>query len=57
MGKTAATTQQIADLANAIACQAEAIAQGRTTASPHAVARLMADNVDTLLAWTKEEGS
>jgi hypothetical protein len=50
-----ATAQQVADLANAIAGQAEAIAQGCTKASPHAVARLMAENVATLVAWTEEE--
>lgn len=46
---------QIAELANTIALQAEAIAAGTTSAGPHAVAQLMANNVETLLAWTAQE--
>ncbi len=54
---TFATPDQIAELANAIAGQAEAIAEGRTTASPHAAAQLLLDNIQTLCAWTVEVGT
>ena len=47
-----ATQEQIAELANAIAGQAQAIAEGRTSASPHAAAQLILENADTLVAWT-----
>lgn len=50
--RRARAAAQIAELANAIALQAEAIATGTTTAGPHAVAQLMASNVELLVAWT-----
>jgi len=49
---TTATQEQISSLATFIADQAEAIAEARTSASVHAAARLMLDNVVTLVAWT-----
>jgi hypothetical protein len=52
--KTRATVAQITELATAIAQHAQAIAAGTTVGDPHAVARLIADNADTLVAWTTQ---
>ncbi len=49
-------TKQIADLARAIAAQAEAIAAG-TNGAPYATARLIADNADTLCTWLADHRS
>jgi hypothetical protein len=48
------TATQVSQLAMVIAQQAQAIAAGTTTCNPHAVARLIADNADTLVAWTTQ---
>ena len=47
-----ASVEQITDLANTIAQQAEAIRHLNTTADLHAAARLLRSNADTLVAWT-----
>jgi hypothetical protein len=45
----------IADLANTIAGQAEAIRDGRTSARPASAVKLMRHNVETLQAWLEQE--
>lgn len=52
MTKRLATEEQITELANSIANQAEAIANRNTTADIHAVTALLLGNVKTLFQWT-----
>lgn len=52
---TTKTSKHIAEIANAIALQAEAIAAGTTTGPPAVTAKLLRDNADTLLAWLVTE--
>jgi hypothetical protein len=53
----ALVSQHIAEQANAIAGQAEAIRDGRTSASPLAAAKLLVSNAATLLAWLEQEAA
>lgn len=49
--------QQIRDMANTIALQADAIALGAAPkASLNARAKLLKNNIETLLAWTESPG-
>jgi len=54
---TKAKPEQIKELANTVAQQAEALATGNHTATAHALSLLIAGNVATLVEWTKEESA
>lgn len=51
----AATEQQITELASAIGGQAHAIAQGTLLGTRYAAAQLLRNNVDTLVAWVRDD--
>lgn len=52
-----ATDDQIRDLARTISTQAAAIADGTVIGPRWAAVRRLADNVDTLTAWTTDDRS
>lgn len=52
-----ATQQQVQELAQAIANQAQALADGQVIGPVYASVRRLAANVETLKAWTTDDRS
>lgn len=52
-----ATIQQRRELAEVIANQAEALANGTNTGSQYGAVQLLKSNVETLAAWTPDDRS